>query len=84
MLSGLQQKKDRTGYVPLLWYNVYMNEIIILQKIEDIHTALNKVSDESQILKLKKDLKLWKRHLADVRRHNLEDRAGFKNLERNA
>lgn len=61
-----------------------MNEMLIKQNIEDIHAMLNKAPDESQALELKKELELWNRHLADVQRHNLEDRVGFRSLERNA
>ena len=61
-----------------------MNEMLIKQNIEDIHAMLNKALDESQALELKKELELWNRHLADVQRHNLEDRVGFRSLERNA
>ena len=61
-----------------------MNEMLIKQNIEAIHAMLNKAPDESQALELKKELELWNRHLADVQRHNLEDRVGFRSLERNA
>ena len=68
-----------------------MNEIILLQKIQDTYAEIDKVQVRGieparslEILELRKEVKLWERHLADVQRHNLEDRAGFKNLERNA
>ena len=58
-----------------------MNEILIRQKIQDAKAMRGKVADANL---LEAEIKMWERHLADVQRHNLEDRAGFKNLERNA
>jgi len=68
-----------------------MNEIIILQNIQDIYAIIDKVKERGieparsqEIQELRNEVKLWERHLADVQRHNLEDRASFKSLERNA
>jgi len=68
-----------------------MNEMIILQKIQDIYAEIDKVKVRGieparslEIQELRSEVKLWERHLADVQRHNLEDRVSFKNLERNA
>ena len=58
-----------------------MNEILIIQKIEDAKAMRGKVADENL---LEAEIKLWERHLADVQRHNLEERVGFKSMERNA
>tara|TARA_Y100000361_G_scaffold14723_1_gene11652 strand:+ start:382 stop:576 length:195 start_codon:yes stop_codon:yes gene_type:complete len=58
-----------------------MNELIILQKIEDAKAMRGKVAD-AYLLEV--EIKMWERHLADIRRHNLEERVGFKSMERNA
>ena len=68
-----------------------MNEILLIQDIQDTYAEIDRVKERGieparslEILELRKEVKLLERHLADVQRHNLEDRAGFKNLERNA
>ena len=58
-----------------------MNEIIIKQKIQDAKAMRGKVADENL---LEAEIKMWERHLADIQRHNLEERVGFKSMERNA
>ena len=68
-----------------------MNEILLLQDIQDTYAEIDRVKERGieparslEILELRKEVKLLERQLADVQRHNLEDRTGFKNLERNA
>ncbi len=58
-----------------------MNETIIKQKIEDAKAMRGKVADANL---LEAEIKMWERHLADIQRHNLEERVGFKSMERNA
>ena len=58
-----------------------MNEVIIKQKIQDAKAMRGKVADENL---LEAEIKMWERHLADIQRHNLEERVGFKSMERNA
>ena len=58
-----------------------MNELLIRQKFEDAKAMRGKVADENL---LEAEIKLWERHLADVQRHNREERLGFKSMERNA
>ena len=58
-----------------------MNETIIKQKIQDAKAMRGKVADENL---LEAEIKMWERHLADIQRHNLEERVGFKSMERNA
>ena len=68
-----------------------MNEILLLQNIQDTYAEIDRVKERGieparslEIQELRKEAKLLERQLADVQRHNLEDRVGFKNLERNA
>ena len=58
-----------------------MNETIIQQKIQDAKAMRGKVADANL---LEAEIKMWERHLADIQRHNLEERVGFKSMERNA
>lgn len=58
-----------------------MNETIIRQKIQDAKAMRGKVADANL---LEAEIKMWERHLADIQRHNLEERVGFKSMERNA
>ena len=61
-----------------------MNEIIIKQNIQDLHVMLDKEKNEKVIESLRKELKLWEKHLADVQRHDLEDKVRLKYLEQNS
>ena len=68
-----------------------MNEILILQDLQYTYAEIDRVKERGieparslEILELRKEVKLLERHLADVQRHNLEDRVGFRSLERNA
>ena len=61
-----------------------MDSYMIKIRIKDVERRLDRANDEAEITQLKKDLRMWKRHLHDAQMLEFEDRVGFKRMEQNA
>jgi hypothetical protein len=61
-----------------------MNSTSIKFRINETQRDLLNATDSSEIARLEKDLKEWKKILFDVEMIELEERVGFKSMERNA
>ena len=61
-----------------------MNSFMIKKRMEDVQRLLNGATDADEIARLKEDLNHWKWILHDVEMIELEERVGFKSMERNA
>ena len=61
-----------------------MNSTLIKFRISETERNLRNATDSQEIAQLEKDLKGWKRHLHDAEMIELEERVGFKSMERNA
>lgn len=61
-----------------------MNSTSIKFRISEAQRDLLNATDSQEIAQLEKDLKEWKKILFDVEMIELEERVGFKSMERNA
>jgi len=61
-----------------------MSSTLIKFRISETERNLRNATDSQEIAQLEKDLKGWKRHLHDAEMIELEERVGFKSMERNA
>lgn len=61
-----------------------MSSTLIKFRISETERNLRNATDSQEIAQLEKDLKGWKRHLRDAEMIELEERVGFKSMERNA
>lgn len=61
-----------------------MSSTLIKFRISETERNLRNATDSQEIAQLEKDLKDWKRHLHDAEMIELEERVGFKSMERNA
>jgi hypothetical protein len=61
-----------------------MNSTSIKFRISETQRDLLNATDSQEIAQLEKDLKEWKKILFDVEMIELEERVGFKSMERNA
>ena len=61
-----------------------MNSTSIKFRINETQRDLLNATDSSEIARLEKDLKEWKKILFDVEMIELEEKVGFKSMERNA
>ena len=61
-----------------------MNSTSIKFRIRETETDIHNATDSLEIARLEKDLKEWKKILFDVEMIELEERVGFKSMERNA
>ena len=61
-----------------------MNSTSIKSRISETQRDLLNATDSQEIAQLEKDLKEWKKILFDVEMIELEERVGFKSMERNA
>ena len=61
-----------------------MDSYMIRIRMKDVERRLDRANDEAEIAQLKKDLRMWKRHLHDAQMLEFEDRVGFKRMEQNA
>ena len=61
-----------------------MNSTSIKFRISETQRNLRNAIDSLEIAQLEKDLKEWKKILFDVEMIELEERVGFKSMERNA
>ena len=57
---------------------------MIKKRMEDVQRQLNRATDADEVARLKEDLKHWRWILHDVEMIELEERVGFKSMERNA
>ena len=60
-----------------------MSSFQIKFRIKEVNAKLAQATDSEEIAQLKKDLQDWKRILHDVQMQEVEDRVGFKSMERN-
>lgn len=61
-----------------------MNSTSIKFRISETQRDLLNATNSQEIAQLEKDLKEWKKILFDVEMIELEERVGFKSMERNA
>ena len=61
-----------------------MNSSSIKFRISETERDLRNATDSQEIAQLEKDLKGWKRHLHNAQMIELEERVGFRSMERNA
>ena len=61
-----------------------MNSSIIKFRISETERDLRNATDSQEIAQLEKDLEGWKRHLHNTQMIELEERVGFRSMERNA
>lgn len=61
-----------------------MNSFMIKMRMEDVQRQLKRATDAEEIARLKKSLQDWKWILHDAEMIELEERVGFKSMERNA
>jgi hypothetical protein len=61
-----------------------MNSTLIKFRISETERNLRNTTDSQEITQLEKDLKDWKRYLHEAEMIELEERVGFKSMERNA
>jgi hypothetical protein len=61
-----------------------MNSTLIKFRISETERNLRNATDSQEIAQLEKDLKEWKLHLHNAEMIELEERVGFRSMERNA
>ena len=61
-----------------------MNSTSIKFRISETGRNLRNATDSQEIAQLEKDLKEWKTHLHNTEMIELEERVGFRSMERNA
>ena len=61
-----------------------MSSFQIKFRIKEVNAKLARATDSQEIAQLEKDLKDWKRYLYEAEMIELEERVGFKSMERNA
>ena len=61
-----------------------MNSSSIKFRIRETETDIRNATDSLEIARLEKDLEGWKRHLHNTQMIELEERVGFRSMERNA
>ena len=61
-----------------------MNSSSIKFRISETERDLRNATDSLEIARLEKDLKEWKLHLHNAQMIELEERVGFRSMERNA
>ena len=61
-----------------------MNSSSIKFRISETERDLRNATDSQEIARLEKDLKEWKLHLHNTQMIELEERVGFRSMERNA
>ena len=61
-----------------------MNSTLIKFRISETERNLRNATDSQEIAQLEKDLKEWQRYLYEAEMIELEERVGFKSMERNA
>ena len=61
-----------------------MNSSSIKFRIRETETDIRNATDSQEIAQLEKDLKQWKTHLHNTEMIELEERVGFRSMERNA
>jgi predicted nucleic acid-binding Zn-ribbon protein len=61
-----------------------MSSTLIKFRISETERNLRNATDSQEIAQLEKDLKDWKRYLYEAEMIELEERVGFKSMERNA
>jgi len=61
-----------------------MDSFMIKMRMRDVQRQLDGATDAEEIARLKKSLQDWKWILHDAEMIELEERVGFKSMERNA
>jgi hypothetical protein len=61
-----------------------MSPTSIKFRIIETETNIRNATDSLEIARLQKDLKEWKLHLHNAEMIELEERVGFRSMERNA
>ena len=61
-----------------------MSSFMIKMRMKDVQRQLDGATDAEEIARLKKSLQDWKWILHDAAMIELEERVGFKSMERNA